>query len=514
MMDRRPVALLLALVALAGCNKASSKSQSAEGVSDKDLAALSAETQYAVANRLLGALYTGVRPADFFDMSAGFLAPKVGAGAEFIARTRAALATPVTDRQPILDHLALTYNMDGGTEPVLTPLALMWELTRPEAAVGDGVSGHLSKDTFDLWMAYTLGTTILFSPATELDSVALEDAQKVLYRLTSSIRDDKPIAQIVYEHVTSQENWRRFRSPEDNTREMMEIFLARFIDAEVPKAAQACRNWHLSDESQGYQLVIGYNENADAQQILDTTVVSCYDFYHAVSEQGQLLPTIARVLVNRFLPNASTVEKNELVNGLVASNPETFRQLFTSLLFSKQHLLRTTRTKSHEETFFNTAHRIQWYAGRNFFQSLNRPPNYYSDIETLHQMKQAAFSYKLGRREIPLDSLSFSSYHKSVRERLLINRKVNAEDTYDGGWRPELYSTVTLRGDDYLHYLFLSVLSRRATDQELTTLKQVIAARGYADDSKKKEQAMIVLDYFSRLSELYTINAVDKEVAP
>ncbi|MBW2468110.1 MAG: hypothetical protein JRE62_02360, partial [Deltaproteobacteria bacterium] len=59
------------------------------------------------------------------------------------------------------------------------------------------------------------------------------------------IRQDNSIRQIVYDHMVSQENWRRFRSPEDNTREMMEIFLKRFNDAEVPLAAMACKNWSL-----------------------------------------------------------------------------------------------------------------------------------------------------------------------------------------------------------------------------------------------------------------------------
>ena len=51
--------------------------------------------------------------------------------------------------------------------------------------------------------------------------------------------------------------------------------------------------------------------------------------------------------------------------------------------------------------------------------------------------------------------------------------------------------------------LFLSVLSRTADPNELEELNAVIAERYYDRPEKKMEQAMIVLDYLSRLSELY-----------
>lgn len=163
-----------------------------------------------------------------------------------------------------------------------------------------------------------------------------------------------------------------------------------------------------------------------------------------------------------------------------------------------------------EETFFNTAHRINWFASSNFFRYLNRKPDR-TTFETLGDMKQEALAYKLGRpSEVPVDSLSFAFYHKSSRERLLIDMKRDEFNLDDGGWQAE-FINVSLSGDDFIHYLFLSIVSRKAGNEELAVLNNIIVNQGYDGDTldDKRRQARIVLDYLSRLSELYFFNAVN-----
>ncbi|HTG02268.1 MAG TPA: hypothetical protein VK654_16930 [Nitrospirota bacterium] len=481
--------LLMLAVQIISCSRGNKTEVSIDTLSDGEYNSLSPENQYKVANTLLGTLYKGVTVKDFFDLSAGMSSMKVSGGANFMSKTQSTLNTPVKDRQTYIDQVDQKYYFDDEIQPQQYPLAMMFEFP-------------LSRDYFDVWMAYTLATTILFSPAQELDSVDYADIQKVLYRLTFMIRTDASIRDIVYAHTTSQENWRRFRSPEDNTREMMEIYLLRFRDDEVPKAAKCCRNWHLTDGNQGYQLLIEYNENDEPQQILDTTVMGCYDFYRALANHGSLIPAITSRLVDRFFPNATPDEKSKIIQGITGSNPATFRQLFIAILFSKQYLLNTNRTKYFEETFFNVANRIFWVPDQAFFAYLNRPPDWWTGLETMAQMKQAPLNYKLGRRQVPLDSLSFAYYHKSVREELLVHRK-----SWDGdrGWQADLYNSVTLWGNDYIQYLFLSVLGRRADSGELAMLNQIFTTKGYTANTatNKRNIAMFVLDYCSRLSELY-----------
>jgi hypothetical protein len=489
--------IFIVLVSCSGGNstQVNQGNQSGTGtasLTDTEYNSLSSENQYNVANILSGTLYKGVPVRTFFAVSAGFSSPTISGGQNYISRTRAALSTPVADRQDYIDLIDQKYYFSEDYKPMQYPLAMLYEFP-------------LSKDYFDIWMAYTLATTILFSPAVELDSVDVTDIQKVMYRLTTMIREDNSIRDIVYTHITSQENWRRFRSPEDNTREMMEIYLLRFRDDEVPKAAKCCRNWHLSDGDQGYQLLIGYNENDEPQRILDTIVLGCHDFFRAVANHASLIPAITSRLVDRFFPNATAAEKANLVNGISGSNPTTFRQLFLSIIFSRQYLLNTNRTKYYEETFFNAANRLGWVPDMYFFYNLN--PQWGSGIEDLSEMKQASFSYKLGRKEIPLDSLSFAYYHKSLRERMMINRW-----TYEGdsGWKEDLYNSVTITGNDYIHYLFLTAIGRKADAGELALMNSIISSKGYSNNTStnRRNIALFVLDYCSRLSELYIQRAV------
>ena len=127
----------------------------------------------------------------------------------------------------------------------------------------------LSREYYETWISYKLMNTILFSPALELETMDYTDIQKIFSRLIYLIAEDYTIGEIVYEHMITQENWRRFRSPEDNTREMMEIYLKRFNDDEVPLASTACRNWSLTDESEGYQLFIGFDRNTEPLRLLN-----------------------------------------------------------------------------------------------------------------------------------------------------------------------------------------------------------------------------------------------------
>jgi hypothetical protein len=344
--------------------------------------------------------------------------------------------------------------------------------------------------------------TILFSPALELETMDYTDIQKIFSRLIYMIAEDYSIGDIVYEHMITQENWRRFRSPEDNTREMMEIFLKRFKDEEVPLAATACKNWLLTDDSDGYQLVMGFDRNTDPLSLLDTTVVDCYDFYRAVAEHPSLVPTVTARVVDVFFAGYTEEQKAQFTKAIISTNPVTFKQLFSTIIFSKQYLVHNERPLEFEETFFNIAHRINWYAYSNFFKYINRQYKS-SSTANMYQMNQAAMTYKLGKpREVPLDTLSFSYYHKSIREQLFLDRKTDSFNNDDGGWQAE-FIDVIMEQDDFIDYLFLSVLSRTAYQNELDELNAVIAERHYDRPEKKMEQAMIVLDYLSRLSELY-----------
>ena len=464
---------------------------------DADYNALTEEDKLGVSNKLMGTLFKGIATADFFNLEAGITALDLQSTENVVAKIENDLSKPVNENK-YRNLIAEKYEFDKKQEPLQYQLALLYEMP-------------LSKNYFELWMAYQLTNTILFSPAVELDTVTYEDARQVFERLLKGIQKGHSIRQIVYDHMISQENWRRFRSPEDNTREMMEIYLKRFNDAEVPLAAMACKNWSLERENKEYLLVIGSENNAEPIQILETTVVECTDFYRAVADHADLIPSVVSTLVDIFFSGYLPEDKAKFIDQIVEDDPITFNDIFHNIIFSKEYLLNVERPKHFEEVFLGLADRLDWYANKSFFRSLNRISGS-SNFPSLNNMKQAAMTYKLGRPpQVPLDTLSFAFYHKAVREKLLINRKGNPENNKDGGWQ-ESFIDVNLMSDDFIDYLFLSVLSRNAGEDELTALKAIIAERGFNRDDRKKQQAMIILDYISRLSELYHTRPFEKEV--
>jgi hypothetical protein len=499
------LATVLALVACGGDDETNDESPngppggggdaSSLELTTAEYEALPALERYAVINKLLAALYKGAAAADFFDLSSGLEPLTISSSAMGISDVKSALEQPMADKSAVLALIDEKYNFDDRSRPHQYPPAMLYEFP-------------LSRDYFAVLMAYRLANTILFSPALELETVNYTDIQRVFQRLVSMIENGDSIRDVVYNHVISQENWRRFRSPEDNTREMMEIFLGRFKDEEVPRAALACKNWSLTDDSDDYQLVIGYDENTEPQDILDTTVTTCTDFYMALANHADLIPRITSLLVESLLNGSPADVQQQVVDTIVSENPQVFEDIFIPIIFSREFLLNAERPAQLEECFFNIAHRISWWARANFFREMN-PRWTGSTGPTLKNMKQAAMTYKLGRpAAVPMDSLSFSYFHKAVREKLLLDRRRDLFDVNDGGWQEEFIG-VDLSGDDFIKYLFVSIISRWPTPTELSTLLEIIEGRNYASEDHAVYQALITMDYLSRLSETYYLNALD-----
>lgn len=468
-------------------------------VTDSDYNALSPLERYAVVNKLSAAMYKGIRVEDFFTLADGLADPQLSPTAASTASISAQLDTPLANYNEVVTRVDEKYffNEYRQRNTRAYAMALLWELP-------------LSREYFHRWIAYTLANTILFSPAYEHKTVADYDVREVFNRLSTRIDQGWSIRQIVEEHVSSEANWRRFRSPEDNTREMMEIFLLRQNDAEVPIAAKACQNWFLSDDTMAYQLIKTQNINTEPLSVIDTDgIITCEDFYHALAQHADLIPSITRRIIDGMLPEFTEAEKVAFINEIVAEQPETFTELFRLILFSRQYLLQSAHALSYEEAFYPVADRIHWYAGHYYFHNLNddvagdNPP----DLAELHQQ---TLSYKLGRETaVPTDTLSFAYYHKLVRDTLMLDRRTATDpaNTSDSGWQTSFLSEGEVAGlgdDDYIQLLFLSTLTREADATELGTLKQLFTDQNI---SNRQQQALIAFDYISRLSELYSSQA-------
>ena len=145
-------------------------------------------------------------------------------------------------------------------------------------------------------------------------------------------------------------------------------------------------------------------------------------------------------------------------------------------------------------------------------------------------MGWATAKYKIGRLpDVPLDGLSFANYHKSMREELLMNRgyydpsgtRGIANFLYDENGDVKIFIE-NMALNDFVDYLFMNVLQRKADANEKTDLIDVYATGVTGNHlttnsdgatviraGRYDEVAQITFDYISRLPEFYYLRSVN-----
>ena len=380
------------------------------------------------------------------------------------------------------------------------------------------------------WVAYILTQTIMFSPAYELESTHTPNISRVYNRIVTMLNVDSGMRYIAYVHMMSEDNWRRFRSPEDNGREMLEIFTLDQNDKHVPIAGQALKNWKLNTDSD--TLEVSLNQNTQPLQLFGTTIYNGDDFYRELAKSDAFTKGVTKRLVDFFFPETSDTKKQQIIDTIVASKPETWQDILLQIVFSEEYLLHTQRAKSAEETFYSLAKKIDYKHRKSTLAYFK---------ESLEEMHQASMKYKLGKlKRVPLDTLSFAYYHKYIREQVLLRRsnpeKTNDFDAWDRqGWSDDFIAndnftldsnSDTASLDTFVNYLFKTTIAREATSAELKLFRDhMIESRDgkqlfryefnlftthddAQEQTKRREDhkrniAFIVLDYISRLDMTY-----------
>jgi hypothetical protein len=375
---------------------------------------------------------------------------------------------------------------------------------------------------FNNWQAYILTQTIMFTPAYELESSHEPNTERVYNRLVRNLEEEASMRYVTYLHMISNDNWRRFRSPEDNGREMMEIYLLDFDDAKVPLAGQTLQNWKLDRDND--TLVISLNENDKPISLFNTTVYSGDDFYRELAKSNTFTNGVVQRLVDFFFTTHSVTQKNQIVSKIVSGKPETWQDILVQIVFSKEFLLNSDRAKSAEELFYSLVHKIE-------YKHFNRTFQYF--FRALEEMHQASMKYKLGKLErVPLDTLSFINYHKYIREWVMIrhassDKLNNYMDWNSYGWKPSFIAEEHFNLnqdnpkaslDSFINHLFQSTISRSATTAEMKLFEdhmlEIVEGKveyRYAFDlltDRKVNAAVLVMDYISRLTELYKFQKV------
>ncbi|MDQ7047771.1 MAG: hypothetical protein Q9M39_09275 [Sulfurovum sp.] len=487
-------------------------------LSDSTFNALTQDQKEKIAEKLLGTL--------FYSFPYPILKEKIATG-NFIENILISLGEERNDKTAIEDYIIdndyfrqVSYNEQEAVN-ILTRFFVMPEL-----------------DHYYLqnWMAYILTQTIMFSPAYELESSQTPNISRVYNRLVRLLAEESGLRYMTYVHMISEDNWRRFRSPEDNGREMLEIFTFDKNDLHVPIAAQALKNWKLDSRSD--TLVVGLNENREPLSLFDTTIYNGDDFYRELAKSDVFIAGVTKRLVSFFFPNTLASEQVQITQSILQSNPETWKDILLQIVLSEEYLLHSQRVKSAEELFFSTTKKL-------FFKHHTTTIHQFKD--RLEEMHQATMKYKLGKlHRVPLDTLSFANYHQYIREDLFL-RQSNPDyiDIYTS-WSRQGWSREYLANNNFIldsndeeaslltmiQYIFHSMIHRDATLIELALFKDHMLVldsnpkvlrytfdifRTYADpvlelkrqEDNKRNIAIIVLDYLSRLTETYTFGKVN-----
>ncbi|WP_457592695.1 hypothetical protein [Hydrogenimonas sp.] len=384
----------------------------------------------------------------------------------------------------------------------------------------------MSQKYFNEWTAYVLTQTILFSPAREVDSVTPfpEFIRNVYYRLVKGLDEGKTVKKIVYEHMISTENWGRFRSPEDNGREMLEIWLRNFQDEPVPVAAKALQNWKFDNyykPSEGWVVYDFYHDEPgvdlnESVELFGVTLKNGYDFFKMVTEHPNFMPTVVARIVDYFFPTLSEAERTSIVELILEEKPETFQEIFAQILFSKKYLLESDKVKSIEETYYSLVQSLPYHMTKSCW-SWSWAPSIKGISAAMDLTNQKSMWNKLGRdNSLPVDTLSINYYHQFIRSGVLLAQCDNPDSEYQEGIVPKWFDERLDKNsiEAYIDGIFLEVLGRHANETEKTTLTSLVKKAGWDEKFgdwiwQRTKTLKLTLDYISRLSEVYRYQRIE-----
>ena len=502
---------------------------SAVAMSQGDFNRLPPEQQYMVANKLLGTMFRGVAVEDFFDMNAGManLQPRSN---NFLDNLKNDLSKDLSNAE-VLAYDTVIDGLDEEGNPVAADAKYIFDGNRPKQLPLARIKEYaISRDMFVHWMAYVLSNTIMFSPAEEMESTDMADVQNMYRFLVTNLESGNTIRQIIRSNLASLPRWRVSRSPENHALEAYELYLGLFeTEEDSYRGGLACRDLYLTPEDEDYLIRRTDFPNTVPQLVLETNyVTTCEDLYDVIAGHPLIIPRVTEVIINYFLSGRPLDVRTSMIASITASNPQTFEDIFKAIIFSKEYLMNTERVKSFEENMLTLMDILKWSPDANQGEVDERIFTRMTSTNVnnrigLPAMNWDTMTYKIGRLpDVPTDGLSFASYHKGLREEFLM-----LDASYQGGVNGAsgLFFDDTgtvwphieqMSLSDFVDFLFMGALQRRASAVEKTDLQTILDAGGHTDNGgvdvragRQDEIARIVYDYISRLPEFYYFKAVN-----
>jgi hypothetical protein len=542
-------------------------------LSQSDFDGLSVENQYVVINKALSTMYRGLPMDEFFDLSKGLVSP-VAAQKNILIALQEQLTTPLSQAELGAAYKEV-FGFDGTPgvdEDDSIPARFTFDrydaYRNPHQQYMARVQGYpLSKDMMSYWMSYFLANTIMFSPAREMDSADYQDIARVLGYLQETIEKDTSIRDTVRGWLHNLSRWRVSRSAENHALEMFELYLGLFNDTEEEQrntinGGIACSEWYLTDNGADYQLAKDVNvpDGSGSVKVFDNYISDCDGLYDLVAGHPLLIPRVTEVIVNYFLDGSNASAKEGLIQNIINQGPVTFEDVFMQVIFSKEFLLNSQRPKTFEENAFNFLGAMHWNPransgdlGRSAMERMLNSTSH-STYVSVDNMGWPAMNSKIGRTPfLPMDVLSFATYHRGIRESVLMNQRaydgysfpekedyteaeLSREPPYEitnGAFyvagtenlKPELED---LNASEFIDFIFLTALGRRAVDAEHQTFEEEGVRRSYLRvdedeimqliktdgdlywEDRTDDFAEVMLDYISRLPEFYYFKAISQ----
>jgi hypothetical protein len=523
----------------------------AAALSQGEFNALPADQQYMVANKLLGTMYRGIPVEDFYNMGAGLDASSPAGitnlntlSGSFLTSIRSAIEKELSpDEVLAVDTIIDGLDEEGNPDPDVAKYLFDTDSnTRNDQRAKQLPLARIkeypiSRDMFVHWMAYVLINTIMFSPAEEMESTDYTDVQNMYRFLVTRLEQGASIRQIIRSNLSTLARWRVSRSPENHALEAYELYLGLFeTEEDSYRGGIACKDLYLTNEDDGYLIRRTSFPNTTPQLVLSNQyITTCDDLYEVIAGHPLLIPRVVEVIFNYFveLREDNLEYRQSMINAIAMSNPETFDDIFTAILFSREYLLNIERPRTIEENLLPTLEAMKWDP-RNGSGDIDR--NIFRDMTEfttsqlyMDGMGWATMKYKIGRLpDVPLDGLSFANYHKSMRERVMMNRSFYDSSNTEGdnflydenGDIKPFIENMSL--NDFIDYLFLTALQRKASTSEKADLIDVYETgvggnQLTTDDEENKivrdgrhdDVAQITFDYITRLPEFYYFRSVN-----
>lgn len=487
------------------------------------------EEQYMVANKLLGTMFRGVSVDEFFDMNAGManLQPR---SSNFLNDIKQDLSRELSLAE-VMAYDTVIDGLDAEGNPVADDAKYIFSSRRPKELPLARIKEYaISRDMFIHWMAYILANTIMFSPAEEMESTDMADVQNMYRFLVTNLEANTGIRQIIRSNLATLARWRVSRSPENHALEAYELYLGLFeTEDDSYRGGIACKDLYLTPEDEGYQIRRTDFPNTEPQLVLGVSyVTTCDDLYDVIAGHPFIIPRVTEVIINYFFSGRPLEVRTNMIDAITAANPQTFEDIFKAILFSREYLLNTERPKSFEENMLSMMDALKWDPAANAGEADERVFQRMTSTNVnervgLPAMNWDTMTYKIGRLpDVSLDGLSFASYHKGLREEFLMQ-----DNGYQGGVNGTNGLFYNDAGDpwphienmslsDFVDFLFMSVLQRRAAAVEKTDLQPLFEGGGHTANSgvdvragRHDDIARITYDYISRLPELYYFKAVN-----